>query len=252
MRSLIGKLFIHFFTWLLCQFSPKALSSIFALIIRSISKASKPKRALQFLFSLENEIYLLEGSAAQEYGNGIHTKIRHLNYPVFFAKYIRQGEQVLDIGCGNGAIDYALSKIVRNIRITGIDIHKGNITNAKEKFSSPQITYIHGDAFKNIPKDQFDIVILSNVLEHFKNRTLFLKKVIKLIKPKRLLIRVPLFERDWRVPLKKEIGIESRLDPTHFTEYTIETFQDEMKKSGLIIDHKEVRWGEIWSVVHPK
>ena len=37
--------------------------------------------------------------------------------------------------------------------------------------------------------------------------------------------------------------------PTHETEYTLETFAEEMKEAGLSIQHLEVRWGEIWSVV---
>jgi hypothetical protein len=58
---------------------------------------------------------------------------------------------------------------------------------------------------------------------------------------------VPLFERDWRVPLKQELGIDYRLDPTHCTEYTLESFASEMKDAGLKVTYQEVRWGEIWA-----
>jgi len=62
----------------------------------------------------------------------------------------------------------------------------------------------------------------------------------------RFLLRVPLFERDWRVPLKKELGVEWRLDSTHENEYTLESFQEEIQEAGLKIQYLEVRWGEIW------
>ncbi len=68
--------------------------------------------------------------------------------------------------------------------------------------------------------------------------------------PKRFLIRIPLFEREWRVPLKKELGVEWRLDTTHETEYTLESFSSEISEAGLRITHQEVRWGEIWAEVH--
>ena len=66
------------------------------------------------------------------------------------------------------------------------------------------------------------------------------------------MLRVPLFEREWRVPLKKELGLEWRLDSTHETEYTLESFEEEMSRAGLRIAHLEVRWGEIWAETHPK
>ena len=65
----------------------------------------------------------------------------------------------------------------------------------------------------------------------------------------RMLIRVPLFERDWRVPLKKELGVEWRLDSTHETEYTIESWAQEIEKVGLTVTRQEVRWSEIWEDV---
>jgi hypothetical protein len=71
------------------------------------------------------------------------------------------------------------------------------------------------------------------------------------VHPERILIRVPLFERDWRVPLKKELGVEWRLDDTHETEYTLESFASEMQEAGLAVKHLEVRWGEIWVELFP-
>jgi hypothetical protein len=62
---------------------------------------------------------------------------------------------------------------------------------------------------------------------------------------------VPVFERHWSVPLKRELGAEWRLDPTHKTEYTLETFSEEMAAAGLRILYQEVRWGEIWAEAVP-
>ena len=60
-----------------------------------------------------------------------------------------------------------------------------------------------------------------------------------------------MFNRDWRVPLKKELGLPYLLDDTHFTEYTQESFEQEMTSSGLSVVHLEVRWAEIWAEVVP-
>ena len=96
-----------------------------------------------------------------------------------------------------------------------------------------------------------DVVILSNILEHLPARPFFLKYLQEVAMPSRILIRVPLFERDWRVPLKVELGVDWRLDPTHETEYTLESFASEMEAAGLRLQQQEVRWGEIWAEVIP-
>ena len=51
--------------------------------------------------------------------------------------------------------------------------------------------------------------------------------------------------------MKKELGLPYFLDDTHFTEYTQESFEQEMAGAGLSVNHLEVRWGEIWAEVAP-
>ena len=79
----------------------------------------------------------------------------------------------------------------------------------------------------------------------------FLKNLQQRFNPERFIIRVPTFERDWRVPLKKELGLDYRLDATHFIEYTQESFREELSQAGLEAASLECRWGEIWCVTKP-
>ena len=135
--------------------------------------------------------------------------------------------------------------------VDGIDWNEENIIKAKQLFSHPQLNFKVGDALKLTDGKQYDTVILSNVLEHLEARPSFLKRIQNITRAKRILIRVPLFEREWRVPLKKELGVDWRLDPDHKTEYTMEGFVREMEQADLIITHQEVRWGEIWCELIP-
>jgi len=64
--------------------------------------------------------------------------------------------------------------------------------------------------------------------------------------------KAPLYERDWRVPLKNELGVNWKLDPTHHTEYTQEEWLNEINTAGLTVDHQEIRWGEIWAKISNK
>ena len=43
-----------------------------------------------------------------------------------------------------------------------------------------------------------------------------------------------------------ELGVDSRLDETHFTEYTQESFKHEANLAGLDIVSMQIQWGEIW------
>lgn len=213
--------------------------------------ALPPDQVLRVLFRLDNWLYFLQGKIAIAYGGGMHTKHHHTRYHDFFRDRISAGERVLDIGCGIGAVAYDVAEKA-GAKVVGIDINPKNIAHAQKHHAHPYIQYITGDALQAIPNEAFDVVILSNVLEHLHQRAEFLRDLQRAAHPSRMLIRVPLFERDWRVPLKKELCVEWRLDPTHEIEYTLESFYDETSAANLKITYKEVRWGEIWAELVPK
>lgn len=215
------------------------------LIQKGIARLS-PAEALRFLFRLDAALYSLQGPLAVAYGGGVHTKHRHTSYHDFFVERIKKGERVLDIGCGLGAVANDLAERSGAI-VDGIDLSEVNIAEAKRRFVHANLRFFVQDALTLEPKEKYDVVLLSNVLEHLNGRPEFLKRIQKLSGAKRLFVRVPLFERDWRVPLKKELGVEWRLDPDHKTEYTLESFSDDIHEAGLSVKHLEVRWGEIWS-----
>ncbi len=225
------------------------LAQLELMLQRLIEKrsASLPaNEALRFLFRLDAALYALQGPLAVAYNGGVHTKHRHTAYHDFFVDRTKTGERVLDIGCGIGAVAYDLAERGGAI-VDGIDLNEASIAEAKRRFVHPNLHFAVQDALKLDIKQAYDVVLLSNVLEHLNGRPEFLKRVQQLTGAKRLFVRVPLFERDWRVPLKKELGVEWRLDLDHKTEYTLDSFARDVEDGGLKIKHLEVRWGEIWS-----
>jgi 2-polyprenyl-3-methyl-5-hydroxy-6-metoxy-1,4-benzoquinol methylase len=224
------------------------LSQLLYDLIKRRVQSIAPRAALRFLFELDAKLYELQGSASVAYDGGIHTKHRHMKYHDFFTKRIRREDRVLDIGCGIGAVAYDVAKQTGAF-VLGMDFNAESIHTAQERFKHPNLVFRLGDALKDLPEESYTVIILSNVLEHLPERSAFLRRVQESAHPQRMLIRVPLFERDWRVPLKKEIGVEWRLDLTHETEYTQEEFEQEMNAAGLVVAYKEIRWGEIWAEV---
>lgn len=219
--------------------------------IRVCIDGSPPEKKVRFLLELDNRLYQLQGRASVEYGGGFHTKHRHTCYHKFFIENVRRGESVLDVGCGNGLLSKKIAEGVPDTRVLGLDVDESNIEFARAHHQRPNLTFILGDATKGLPSQRFDVIILSNILEHLDDRKAFLEALVREQKPKRLILRVPCLERDWRVPLKKELGIDYRLDKTHRIEYTQEEFRDELEGAGLKPKSMQSRWGEIWCVAEP-
>ena len=108
------------------------------------------------------------------------------------------------------------------------------------------VDFIFGDI--NSQKEiNCDTVILSNILEHISERKNFLENLIIKTSAKNFLIRVPLFERDWQIPFRKEIGSYYFSDQDHKIEHSLEEFKYEMSLSKLKIKEIFTMWGEIWA-----
>ncbi|MCX5861861.1 MAG: class I SAM-dependent methyltransferase [Desulfomonile sp.] len=236
------------------KFSETTDGDILDLLVDIIGKhveSMPPAAGLRFLFAMDACLYELQGRLSVAYGGGVHTKHRHTRYHDFFTARTNQGERVLDVGCGIGFLAYDLAE-KSGANVYGIDLNPDNIAVAQARYQHPNVAYIVGDVLKVSFEDPFDVVILSNVLEHLEDRPVFLRRLVRAVQPKRILIRVPLFERDWRVPLKEELGMDYRLDPTHYTEYTLESFASEIQAAHLMLTRQEVRWGEIWAEAAPQ
>jgi 2-polyprenyl-3-methyl-5-hydroxy-6-metoxy-1,4-benzoquinol methylase len=179
----------------------------------------------------------------------VHTKHWHIRYHDFFIGRIPPGSRVLDVGCGRGELAYDIASRVPDVFVFGIDCEENNIKICKERFLQKNMPYGLGNALSDLPDEPFDVIVLSNVLEHIEERVEFLRVLDEKYNPGGILIRVRMFDRDWRVPLKKEVGFDYRLDETHCIGYTRGDFFDEIKKAGMIVLHHEIAWGEIWAAM---
>lgn len=198
--------------------------------------------------------YRLAGRFAVILNDGRHPKHEIINYPQWFQDRIQPQWTVLDVGSNTGRIAKILSLKAR--KVYGIEIVPEHVQTASMQNAADSIEYICADAtgFDYSTLDPIHCVVLSNILEHIRDRTAFLKKLIRAVQwsdseHKRFLIRVPLIDRDWLVLYKKKLGLDYRLDETHETEYTIDEFEQEMRIAGLEILSIEIRFGEIFSVV---
>ena len=213
------------------------------------SRSEKPGTGLIRLFKIKDNLELVLNERAIAYGFGIHPKHNLTDYHKFFIDRINDGETILDVGCGQAIVAASIASAKKSCYVIGIDINKTNIEKGKSlinKRNLKNIQLICGDINdqKNIKVDK---VIISNVLEHISERKIFIENLKLITRAKYFLIRVPLFERDWQIPLRKELGIDYYSDTDHKIEHTIEAFKNEMKDSKLLINEMITVWGEIWA-----
>ena len=215
-------------------------------LVQAKAHALPPAEGLRLALAIDSALYGVEGELAIRYGGGTHPKHRLIRYHDFFVDRIEPDDRVLDIGCGIGAVAHSIATR-SGASVVGIDVSKERVAQARSENAHPRIEYVVGDATDDVPGGPYDVIVMSNVLEHMSNRPEFLRSVASRVHANRALIRVPLFERDWRVPLKQEMGVEWRLEWDHEVEYTVEAFAAEMQAAGFAICEQQLRWGEIWA-----
>lgn len=202
--------------------------------------------ALRELLQLDANLGGLIDEAAMRYEGGVHPKHRLTRYHDFFVERVKPGERVLDVGCGYGAVAHSVASRAGAV-VVGIDLDPANVEEARRRFAHPNLTFVRGDVTRDVPAERFGVVMASNLIEHLERRVEFYRGLQAAVRPARWLVRVPMIDREWRVPLRRELGLFHFSDPTHHVEYTRESFEAEVREAGLRVVHLQVNWGEIWA-----
>lgn len=208
------------------------------------------KLLLKTLLIADKYLYFFIGQYANLYYEGNHPKQEIIKYVDWFLSHLKKDWIVIDIGSNKGEMTIKLSEKVK--MAYGIEISEDLYKVSKLKENS-KLEFINFDAtkFDYSTIGKVDCITLSNVLEHIEDRIGFLtslKNNVRFNNDPLFLIRVPMIDRHWVVILKKNLGVDYRLDETHFIEYTKESFFEEIKKCNLKVKNFEVKWGEIYAV----
>jgi len=211
-----------------------------------VESRGDPKKGLARLFRLQDKLDWILNERAMAYEGGIHPKHRLINYHEFFIAKIPTGATVLDVGCGYGAVARSIAERLPACRVIGVDRDEGRLQQAREKKELPNLNFIQADVCLNLPKNTYDVIVLSNILEHISDRVGFLRRLLKSVNPSLVLVRVPSFERDWKMPMRKELGLNYFSDAEHFIEHRLDELQTELAEAGLRPTVTHTLWGEIW------
>ncbi|MEK9544747.1 MAG: bifunctional 2-polyprenyl-6-hydroxyphenol methylase/3-demethylubiquinol 3-O-methyltransferase UbiG [Pelagibacteraceae bacterium] len=116
---------------------------------------------------------------------------KHFNFKINNQKSLN-GLKILDIGCGGGLISEPMTRL--GAEVTGIDASAKNIEIAKlhAKKNKLKINYLNTEPEKLNLKNEFDIILNLEVVEHVENLNLYLESCQKLLKPKGLMFTATL------------------------------------------------------------
>jgi methionine biosynthesis protein MetW len=172
----------------------------------------------------------------------VHYTLKHNRYGSHMQVLdaIRPGSRVLDLGCSQGLLAKPLR--AKDVRIVGVDI------GPPERVSRDLDAYHRRDLERalDIPEERvFDYVVLSDVIEHVKEREQLLRSARRYLKPNgRLLISTPniaiWFYRLSLLAGRFEYGPRGVLDETHVHLYTRSTFRREVERGGFRILRERV------------
>jgi len=250
MRPLLLAL-IRVLSWPMYLIPAKARLGLIKGLMVLDSRVGAPEDALRRQFQVLDMAEKVISERAMVLGSGVHPKHRLTRYHDFFVNNIASGSAVVDIGCGYGALARSIATRVDGAKVTGIDSDGPRLGQAQNADNPANLNFVLGDALHDLPSGQWDVMVLSNVWEHIENRVEFMKGLLAKVQPKKVLIRVPVFERSWHLPMRKELGIGYFSDTTHYIEHTLAEFADETARAGLKVEKQDIRWGEIWAVCMP-
>lgn len=171
-------------------------------------------QSLFFLFSIAliyaepsaeevfTNIYDSQAWGVDDEGNGTSgtgsTLDHTVEYRVFLQNFLKSQNihSVVDVGCGDWEFSCAIDW--SGIRYIGYDVVLSVIQRNNEKYSSPSISFIHGNAI-NIKLPKANLLICKDVLQHLTNDDVF-RFIKQFRKYKYCLITNDLYYIDHDVP----------------------------------------------------
>lgn len=221
--------------------------------LKAALKKNLASRLVKPTLKLHSLAYEWSGKLAVISGGGTHPKHDIIRYHEWFLANIEPNWVVVDVGCHWGMMAAVMAE--KASFVYGVELESSHVEAARKRFRAGNLEFICADATKHDFSScrPVDCITLSNVLEHVEERVNFIRRLIENVNwrdpaRKRFLVRVPMIDREWIAVYKKKMGLDYRLDRTHFIEYTARELEQELADGGLKVVSRSVTYGESFVV----
>jgi O-antigen biosynthesis protein len=139
-------------------------------LTRSLGNTNQPNTGERFLPSLMRSI----------------TGLEHWHRYLFASGYCA-GKDVLDVACGEGYGTALLAQAAKHV--TGVDIDRRSIDDAKAKYGENDVTWLSADCTAIPVADaSFDVVVSFETIEHLTQHTELLREIKRVLRPGGVLV----------------------------------------------------------------
>jgi cyclopropane fatty-acyl-phospholipid synthase-like methyltransferase len=138
--------------------------------------------------------------------------------------------EICEVGCGSGEILIQLSEKFPEAKLTGYDIAPDALDIARKK-ESERVKFFQKE-LNEIPKDQFDLVLTIDVIEHLENYFEFLRNLSQ--KSSNFIFHIPLDLSVWTL-FREQMLIESKERVGHIHNFSEGFIKSILKDCGFEI-----------------
>jgi len=111
----------------------------------------------------------------------------NLSQLVFNAAYVKDGQSVLDVGCGFGGTIASLNETHTGLRLVGLNIDERQLERARQQVHAIEnntVEFQQGDACAlPFADNSFDVVLAVECIFHFPSREKFFNEAFRVLKP---------------------------------------------------------------------
>jgi 2-polyprenyl-3-methyl-5-hydroxy-6-metoxy-1,4-benzoquinol methylase len=161
---------------------------------------------------------------------------------------LARGLRVLDVGCGSGVHGAELHR-AHGHRVVGVDLSASSVEKARARLAEAYVADVtRPEEYPFHGRQQFDVVLFSDMLEHLPDPLDVLVRHCRLLAPNgQILISLPNVAI-WNVRLallfgRFEYGDTGTLDRTHLRFFTRSSFRRFLAQAGLVVSRTRVTPG---------
>lgn len=109
--------------------------------------------------------------------------LKHRAKRIILGLNLQDGDEILEIGCGNGYYLSLLNRLGTHFKLTGLDNDKHSLADAVRFVGNKKVKLIYGFAEK-LPfiNKSFDKIVMSEVIEHVRDEKLALKEAFRVLR----------------------------------------------------------------------